>query len=1585
MDKTFEKWCERLLDTGKGNRLINYKDSKLRTIEIISPDIDDVFEMLIEEDRLEFFDVDEYVKEVGVQETQSEDEVEQSIKKSVPKVSKQQVLENCKEELHDNQILAYKNGFTMSKILTSMKKLSSMSLAEKGINILYAAFGFLKWRENEYSGINYNSPLILVPVKIENDSPKLPFNLVQYEDEITTNPTLVYKFKNDFGLELPEFRSEGNEDEDIEHYLERVEDFAEEHDWKVSDEIVIGTFSFLKLNMYKDLKENEKKMLSNKNISKILNSKGLLERDKIIEDFDIDGLFKKGDEINLHNVVDADSSQLEAIYKAKKGASFVLQGPPGTGKSQTITNLIAEFLYEGKKVLFVSEKLAALNVVFNKLKNAKLSDFCLELHSNKTNKKDFIAELNRVLDISKTKVSSEARTHLEELRQSKKTLDDYANALYEVQPIIERTPFQVLGAIAKYQQYPKFEYPIKDINKKDTAYLKRAVEEIQLFSKFKETVGYDYRKNIWYGYNDVGSSFESKVNLKKILSKSYDFICDLNRLRNEIVDLFDGAIVINNCNDFFKNLKLFYTISKLATFDGNYFNQKSLKDIHNKVVKYNQDKNSLEENTVLVNKLFNEEIFDLNIKNYYLRFKNDYISCFRIFNSSYRRDKKIVQQYLLDKKTKFKYDDLVSALQSVKIVQELKNKVIDQEDALFTALKSARDYNREYDWKEIENDINQLLEVVDFDIDLLYSMTNRQFDGFQKRLSDILANYEKLEDNKNALDELNQYFNGSESQLGDMDYIDLKNRIKECIDDIGNIDNWLRCKESLDSLKALGLKEFIDESIENKIPRETLAETFKYLFYSQWMYEILSNNRVLHNFTRESQDSAVKVFKEKDKLKFNIAKAQINQALTERMPNMWNSSKGQVGILLREGNKKRKQKPVRVLMREVGELIQQLKPCFLMSPLSVSTYLDFDACKFDVVIFDEASQIFPWDAVGAISRGKQVIVVGDSKQMPPTNFFNAGIIDEDDDDDEDYDDSMDFESILDLCMASLGNCHSLNWHYRSKTEDLIAFSNKNFYGGKLITFPSSRKDEDMGVQFYHVEDGIFDRKAKCNLREAEKVVDLVYDHFKLHPERSLGVVAFSVSQQDAIEEIIHRRREKDDAFAEFFDSNKVEPFFVKNLETVQGDERDTIIFSVAYGFGSDGRFLHNFGPLNKKGGERRLNVAITRAKFNVKLVASIKAYDIDLSKTNAEGSKLLKEYLECAEHGMQRLGKDLLVDPNAEPDSDFEIDVYNVLKNAGYEVDMQVGCSGYRIDLGVKHPLKSDYVLAVECDGATYHSGKTTRDRDRLRQEVLENLGWRFYRIWSTDWFKNREVEIKRLLAAVDRSIKKFDVDNNITQDFKLVEEINSEIDENLYNGDSNKFLNVIHEEKKDIKTLFKTYEEYDIYSQGLPSFASSIYPMVEKEGPITEDLLLIKVAPFFGREKVTNVVRYEFNDRMKYIKNIYKVKDYYVTDLEKKIEMRIPKDGCTPRDIKDICNDELSSGLYVVIQHNIGINKQDLFQTITNLLGFERMGNNIQFKLDQALNDLIRNGKVKEVNQQYFIRNEEEKTSKIEADDLGW
>ena len=639
-----------------------------------------------------------------------------------------------------------------------------------------------------------------------------------------------------------------------------------------------------------------------------------------------------------------------------------------------------------------------------------------------------------------------------------------------------------------------------------------------------------------------------------------------------------------------------------------------------------------------------------------------------------------------------------------------------------------------------------------------------------------------------------------------------------------------------------------------------------------------------------------------------------------------------VSILLREGEKKRKQKSIRKLLAETADVVQVIKPCFLMSPLSVSTFLSENSISFDTVVFDEASQIFPQDAIGAIYRGKQLIVVGDSRQMPPSNFFNSSV--EIDDDDEETGDVTDFESILDLCSTAFPQLR-LKWHYRSRYEQLITFSNKNFYDNALVTFPSSTIDhEGIGVDYYHV-DGLFDRKSHTNRKEAEFIVDLIYKNIDQHPERSLGVVAFSVAQQDLIERLLSKRRQEDSSKEWFFkrDDSTKEPFFVKNLETVQGDERDTIIFSVAYGMDSQGRLLHNFGPLNRDGGERRLNVAVTRAKDNVQLVSSMHATDIDLSRTSAQGAKLLRDYLDYAENGDVALERTISVNPFEQFDSEFEMDVCDFLRDHGFTVDTQVGCSGFRIDLGLKKPNSSDYVLAIECDGATYHSSKNARDRDRLRQEILERMGWRFYRIWSTDWFRNTAVEKERLLKAATEAIH--------LGRYEKVEEPKKEE------------APVVFEKTIAPKHLaFPEYQEADVYSlRNSHLYGNQLYvkSILEVEAPVSEEYLLKRICFIYGREKITSVVRQQFTYDMRGCdKNgIIRRNGFLYLSDQNKFMLRVPG---VKRDIKYIAPEELAAGLHVLLKQNYTAEKDGLYKALVNQLGFTRMGDAIYAKLDEAL-----------------------------------
>lgn len=1539
MDIVFEKWREKLLDAGKGNRLINFKETS-RSLEVLAPDYETIFNKISNGDELSFYDVDtfvkEWIKEKELQEGDGEFDV----------ITKQEVYDALSSKLKRNQILSFKKGSTLQRTLKNIKKVSIDSLLEKGINILYMAFGFLKWKEKDNASQYFSSPLILIPIHLNSIESKNPvFSITQYEDEINTNPTLSYLMKHEYNIVVPEFQDELHQDETLTDYISRVKEEVEFKGWDVSYKVSIGTFSFLKMNMYKDLEENEALILENNNVKKLLNRKVSNEN---VTTIDFDEYFRQGKELGLHNVVDADSSQMRAIIKAQSGNSFVLQGPPGTGKSQTITNLIAEFLYNDKKILFVSEKLEALNVVFNNLKKVGLEDFCLELHSHKTNKKEVINELHRVLNKNKTEVATRASEEVEDLKKSKLQLDNYNTALHTIIPVIDKTPYEIISEITNLNNEVKeFEYAINRIETKGSVYLKDAIKQLTSYANFTDSVGYDYHLNSWYGFNNFKLSYYDKQEFKNKLYVARELVERLYDLVQKIDNKFKiKQLLIEDVNN---NKNLLQVISKLEFFDKNIFNNNKLKKIYNSVTTFNLKQTKLNEDKKVLSRVFNDEIYELNISDYYVKFKNEYLSVFRIFNKNYRRDIKVMKGYYVSPKTKLSYNDIIRNLKLGKNIQQAEKELASLKDEIYSYLDNKEAY---FNFDELQKELKALSEVLKCDLESFAAMNEQEFRSGQEFIKDYLIKLTDIKEKLNVINELQVNFDTTIVNFNKYGISDLIDVFNLYIDEFESLENWIRFNATLNDIDVSDLRGFVDKAIEYNINPNVLCKTYKLMFFTQWMHYILSQNKTLGDFTRISQDLAVQNFKKKDKLKFEISKAEIIAKLSsERPSNDTLASGSQVSTLLREASKKRKQKPVRLLLQSISELVQTLKPCFLMSPLSVSTYLTGDSCKFDVVIFDEASQIFPWDAVGAIYRAKQVIVVGDSKQMPPSNYFNVELVDENDDDFEE-DDSLDFESILDLCATAFEQ-ERLSWHYRSRTEDLIAFSNKNFYDGSLVTFPSASKDNaNNGVDFYYVEDGIFDRKTKTNVIEANKVVDLVFDHIKNNPHRSLGVVAFSISQQSAIEAAIQERREKDDKYADFFDSNKPERFFVKNLETVQGDERDTIIFSVAYAKDKDGKFLHNFGPLNKKGGERRLNVAVTRAKYNVKLVSSIKSYDIDLSKTESVGARLLKEYLEFAQVGVQSLNVDVKsTGNNTFNGQSFEDEVYDTLINAGYNAIRNVGYSDYRIDIAIKHPTKPDYILAIECDGKNYHLGKTTRDRDRLRQEVLERLGWNYYRVWSTDWFANHKLEKAKLLDVAASALENFN--NN-----KSLENVNSTIDNTTF---------LVEQKARDLKSEFNYYQIHRY--KGYEDFDKIIYNLVKQEAPITEELLLKRTLHYFGNEKITSYVKARFLDAMAKHSEIRKKDDYYYVDENQVIEMRIPKMSDIPREISQIPIVELASGINKVVELNIGINKEGLFKTVASLLGFTRAGDNMRLRLEKALTLELNRGNIKEENGEYFIK----------------
>jgi very-short-patch-repair endonuclease len=570
--------------------------------------------------------------------------------------------------------------------------------------------------------------------------------------------------------------------------------------------------------------------------------------------------------------------------------------------------------------------------------------------------------------------------------------------------------------------------------------------------------------------------------------------------------------------------------------------------------------------------------------------------------------------------------------------------------------------------------------------------------------------------------------------------------------DLPRLEEWVRYVQVRAAAASLGIESVVEEVATGRVGVDRAAAAFRRRFLGLWLDALYERVPELSRFSADDHDHLVDRFVRLDRLSVQAAPARLRSQLlaSATRPRSDGSAPGtsELGILLSEANKKRKHRPVRRLFAEVPTLLPRLKPCLMMSPLAVSTYLNATPAEFDVVIFDEASQVRPHDAICAVYRGRQLVVAGDPRQLPPTDFFARSMSDDADTDDG-PEGTDGFESLLDVCLAKGLVRRRLRWHYRSRREGLIAFSNQFIYGGGLVTFPSADDGAGNAVRFERVAGGQF--ADGVNVPEARRVADLVIEHARSSPDTSLGVIAFSQKQQNRILDELEARRKTRPDLEGFFKEDRADRFFVKNLENVQGDERDVIVLSVGYGPDATGKVAMRFGPLNRQGGERRLNVAVTRARSGMILVSSLVANDIDLSRTSAEGARLLRAFLDYAERGPRALTEAVTAAGAGEFDSPFEQEVHDELRRRGLTLHTQVGCGGYKIDMAVVAPgTAGRYALGVECDGATYHSSATARDRDRLRQSVLEGLGWRLCRIWSTDWLRNRDKQVQRVLAALE-------------------------------------------------------------------------------------------------------------------------------------------------------------------------------------------------------------------------------------------
>ncbi|MDQ6832203.1 MAG: DUF3320 domain-containing protein, partial [Chloroflexota bacterium] len=1051
-----------------------------------------------------------------------------------------------------------------------------------------------------------------------------------------------------------------------------------------------------------------------------------------------------------------DASQQEAIAAVKRGADLIIQGPPGTGKSQTITNIIAESLAAGKTVLFVSEKIAALKVVAKRLAEAGLGEFCLEAHSQDANKAVIIKELARTLQAGPPRAADDGALDLERLAVLRGDLNTFVHALHDRENLLGISAFQVHGEIARREDAPVVSFTLADVGSLTQQRLAGLIEMVRRLEQsgavllaadthpwrgatttvFTPQVQNELRDHLDRLAAAADSLAGVQADLYTRCSVAYAHSLDAAAWLRGLLALLDAMRTLGVAPHDLQ--ACWFATQQHAT----------LMPLASEAARQQEIAHA---GRATLSAQFNEGIFAAATDAMVARFTGSYAAWTRIVNAAYRHDMQMLRA-LQHAPGSLHYQNALVALRTACDVLAAEWWLVENADACMEF--GPRFVGPTTDWTAIIGALGWIEQVL------------QHFGGpppamFVDALrADIpLAATERTRldiafgETHAMLDALRPSFESAVFRIGALpmeqaELPDIAAWARQKRATLAQLEAWIDYREAREEATRLGLDAFVDGLIRAHTPPATWRDIFLRQAYTLWLTWRYADAPALARFRGQAHEETIAEFRRLDAWQLRAASRRIAVRLAAKRPtNIINPPpRSEPAILLREASKKRRFRPLRKLFADLPNVLPALKPCMLMSPTSVAQFLGESAMHFDLVVFDEASQILPSDAIGAISRGKQAVVVGDNKQLPPTTFFGTTLQSRSESDEDEYEE--DPESILDAC-TKVGMAQKwLRWHYRSRHEDLIAFSNHHFYDDELVTFPAPNASI-RAVEFLYVPDGIYDRAGnRWNRVEAQRVVDLIVEHVRTHPEQSLGVIAFSEKQMTAIQAILDARKKDDPSLEPLLNEDGPEGFFIKNLERVQGDERDVIFFSVGYGFDAAGKMTMNFGPLNPEGGERRLNIAVTRARDHVKVVASIRPHDIDRSRTKAKGVHLLRAYLEFAERGPIALLGEITAE-GGEPESPFEEAVVTALQAHGLRVVSQVGVGGFRIDIGIKDEATDRYLLGIECDGATYHSSRTARDRDRLRQQVLENLGWRIHRIWSTDWIKAPERETEKVLAAL--------------------------------------------------------------------------------------------------------------------------------------------------------------------------------------------------------------------------------------------